>query len=147
MSNVLESKPVSDLSTLSLDAAFQLDLIERHKAADLSVLTLLLNRLATPGDSQQDLNPLNLQGHPLDVDIFNSALHRIEPTPVVDVADLQKRVAALMVKMRAVAEGGNSELVGPIKRFCLSLHEALLSANSPFNHQDGWVLMKDERLA
>ncbi len=147
MNHVACGTGLADLSTLSLDAAVQLDLIERHKTADLGVLTRLLVLLEKPDDSGSDANPLNLQDRPLDVDIFNSAIHRIESTPVVDVSELQSRVQALMAKMRAVAEGKNTESVNSIKRFCLSLHQALLSANSPFHQQDEWVLMRDERLA
>jgi hypothetical protein len=49
--------------------------------------------------------------------------------------------------MRDVADGRDTEAAGLLKRFCLSLHQALLSEASPFHYQDEWILMKDELLA
>ena len=137
----------ADLSTLSLDAAFQLDRVERHQAADLTILRRLVECLGSSDDHGNAVNALNLQEHPLNVDIFNSAILRIEAAPVLNVADLETKVKSLLTKMRAVSEGHPTDSIDALKRFCLSLHQALLSENSPFHHQDEWVLMRDERLA
>ena len=117
----------ADLSTLSLDAAFQLDRVERHQEADLKILRRLMECLGSSDGHGGSVKALNLQEYPLNVDIFNSAMHRIEASPVQSLADLETKIKSLLEKMRAVSEGGGMESIGALKRFCLSLHQALLS--------------------
>jgi hypothetical protein len=103
--------------------------------------------LGSSTGSGDSVDALNLHENPLDLDIFNSAIHRIETEPVVNVSDLETKLSILIAKMREVADGRYTEAAGSLKKFCLSLHQALLSDASPFRYQDEWILTKDELFA
>jgi hypothetical protein len=139
--------PRPDLFTLSLDAALQLDKMERSRSADLQIIQNFLDCLRSPSGLHDDQDALNLSSNPLCADLFSSVIGRIDKHPVEHVADLEKKVIAILTKLSAVASGLDSEGVGPLKKFCLSLHQALLNEANPFRQEDEWLLMKDERFA
>jgi hypothetical protein len=77
----------ADLSTLSLDAAVQLDRLARKQPADLDSLNRFLQSLgATTGVSHPDT--FNLQSKPLDFDILDRAFYRVDQVSISHVADL-----------------------------------------------------------
>ena len=140
--------PRPDLLTLSLDAALQLDKMERSGSADLQIIQNFLDCLRSPGGLHADQDALNLSSNPLCADLFSSVIGRTDNHPVEHVADLEKKVIKILIKLSAVASGLDSEGVGPLKKFCLSLHQALLNDEAnPFRQEDEWLLMKDERFA
>jgi hypothetical protein len=139
--------PRPDLSALSLDAALQLDAMERSGSADLKIIQNFLDCLRSPSGLHADQNALNLNSNPLSADLFSTVIGRIDKHPVERVADLEKKVIALLTKLNAVAHGHDSENIGPLKKFCLSLHQALLNDAIPFREEDDWLIMKDERFA
>jgi hypothetical protein len=139
--------PPPDLSTLSLDAALQLDKMERSGSADLQIIQNFLDCLRSPSGLHAEHDALNLSSNPLSADLFSSVIGRTDKRPVEHVADLEKKVIAVLTELSAVASGRNIEGIGPLKKFCLSLHQALLNEAAPFRQEDDWLLMKDERFA
>jgi hypothetical protein len=130
----------SDLSTLSLDAAVQLDRLARLQPADLESLNRFLLSL---GASTEACHPdqLNLQSKPIDLDILDRAFYRVDQVSKVD--DLEQRLGALIQAIREVANGRASSKLSRLKTFCLSLHQALLAEMSPFKKDDEWVIRRE----
>ena len=134
----------ADLSTLSLDAAFQLDKVERNQPSNPLIIRRFLERLIDPEGLGNTPDTMDLQRYPLEVNIFNSAIHRVEATPVENIDELQLRLLELLKKLREVSEGRGLDSVGSLKRFCLSLHQSLLTESSQFRHEDEWILSRDD---
>jgi hypothetical protein len=130
----------SDLSTLSLDAAVQLDRLARHQPANLESLNLFLHSLsASTGTCHPD--QLNLQSKPIDLDILDRAFYRLDQVSRVD--DLEQKLGALIQSIREVANGGLGPELNTLKTFCLSLHQALLAEMSPFEKDDEWIIRRE----
>jgi hypothetical protein len=140
------TQTASDLSTLSLDAAVQLDRLARKQPADLESLNRFLRTLgASTGVSHPD--SFNLQPKPLDFDILDRAFYRVDQVSISHVADLERRLGELIAMIRKVANGGETSELNTLKTFCLSLHQALLSETSPFRRDDEWIIRREDRSA
>jgi hypothetical protein len=140
----LEPRP--ELTSLSLDAALQLDRIERAGTADLSVLKSFLACLRSPSWLQIDPERPDFHSNPIGADIFNLAVVRADDAPIERVSDLEAKVSALLSKLKTVASGEPTNDVAVLKSFCLGLHQALLNESSPFRYQDDWIA-RDQRFA
>lgn len=140
----------TDLSGLSLDAALQLDRIEKHQSANRSILGQFLACVGTTTGHASSTGAMFLQDNPLKVQIFSSALDRsTEDTPSTNMAELESKLAAILSCINDVAGGGNpgAQRISALKGFCLSLHQALLNESSPFHVEDESFMMRDEHFA
>jgi hypothetical protein len=99
------------LFTLSLVAALQIDKMERSRSADLQIIQNFLDCLRSPSGLHADQDALNLSSNPLCADLFSSVIGRIDKHPVEHVADLEKKVIAILTKLSAVASGLDSEAI------------------------------------
>ncbi|MBM0207632.1 hypothetical protein JNW90_35135 [Micromonospora sp. STR1s_5] len=141
--------PRANLPGLSLDAALQLDRIERHQSADRSILGQFLACLGSTTGPSSGPGAMFLQDNPLNVQIFSSALDRAEEAPSTNMAELERKLSAVLDGISDVAQGGNPDpnRVSALKGFCLSLHQALLNEASPFHMDDEPFMMRDEHFA
>ena len=94
-------------------------------------------------ECRHDDGCLKLQGSPVNVEIFNWALHGVETEPMKDVSDLELRLSELLTALKAVTEGREAQNLKPLKAFCLSLHQALLNETSPFRADEDWVFTRE----
>ncbi len=131
-----------DLTTLSLDTALELDRLARDKAADLRTIEAFGDCLGSSPSSVSGNDRLYcLQENPLNVDILNSALYRSEGPALVNIDDLDARLRELISKLKEVASGQSKDatVIAGLKRFCLSLHTALLDEITPKADRDEWM--------
>jgi hypothetical protein len=146
--NVMEAAtavPV-DLSSLSLDAAIQLDRLAHHKPANLSLIADLAKRLGSPSAVPENSSLLCLQENPVNVDIFNSALSS-NGAHIQNIEELEAKVREVILRINEVAAGQTTEpnLVSGLKRFCLSLHRVLLDEIAPKVDHDEWMPIQNAR--
>jgi len=83
--------------------------MERSRSADLQIIQNFLDCLRSPSGLHADQDALNLSSNPLCADLFSSVIGRIDKHPVEHVADLEKKVIAILTKLSAVASGLDSE--------------------------------------
>lgn len=146
--NVIEAVtavPV-DLSSLSLDAAIQLDRLAHQKPANLSLISDFAKRLGSPSAVQGNSNLLCLQENPVNVDIFNTALSS-NGAHLQNIEELEAKVRELILKINEVATGQTTEpnVISGLKRFCLSLHRVLLDEIAPKVDHDEWMPIQNVR--
>jgi hypothetical protein len=136
----------SKLSALSLDAALEIERLERRQEADLNVLRSFFDCLTTEVDGGES-SSLRLTEDPLRVQLLRSTIDRIEK-PVSDISDLSARLEQLMASFEAISTGHKQEGLALLKRFCLSLHQTFLNEISPFHHSEEWdAPILEERFA
>lgn len=137
---MIADKP-TDLSSLTLDAAIQLDRLEKHKTADREIIQLFARRLTSPSGSSEPANFFCLNENPVGVDILSSALNNVEGAKVVSMSELETMLKALVAKVVDVASGKEVEEreIGNLKQFCLALHRTLLEELSPNIETDEWM--------
>lgn len=138
-----------DFSSLTLDAAIQLDRLGKHKAADLNVIHNFAKFLAAPSGSAGAQSLFCLQENPVSVDIFTSAISSVEGAHLANLSDLEAKIRDLIALVSEVASGANRDhgQIASLKRFCLSLHRVLLDELSPSIDNDEWMPPRDERFA
>ena len=137
---MIAEKP-ADLSSLTLDAAIQLDRLEKHKPADRGIIQSFAKRLASPSDSSGPADLFCLNENPVGVDILRSALNNVEGAKLVNIAELEAMLKTLVARVDDVASGKpvDEREIGNLKRFCLSLHRTLLEELSPKAETDEWM--------
>lgn len=140
-----------DLTTLSLDTALELDRLGRNKAADLKTIETFGDCLSSAPSAATSSDRLYcLQENPVNVDILNSALYRVEGPALVNIDDLDARLRELIGRVKEVASGNNTDanVITGLKRFCLALHTALLEEIMPKVDRDEWMsTQQDFRIA
>lgn len=148
MPDIMEATPV-DFSSLTLDAAIQLDKLEKHKQADLKVIDAFAKFLAAPTGTIGAQSMFCLQENPVSVDIFTSAISSVENARLVNISELEAKIRDLVTRVSEVASGKNHDegQIASLKRFCLSLHRVLLDELSPTMDNDEWMPTRDERFA
>jgi hypothetical protein len=140
-----------DLTTLSLDTALELDRLARNKAADLKTIESFGECLGSSPPSAGGSQRLYcLQENPLNVDILNWALYRVEGPALVNIDDLDARLREVIARIKEVGSGHSKDanVLAGLKRFCLSLHTALLEEITPKVDRDEWMsTQQDLRVA
>lgn len=147
MNTQLEAPSRRTLSALSLDAAIEIDRLERHQHANPEVLrefVALLGSSLGGGSTAQSAQRLNED--PIGVAVFVSALEGTD-RPVSTASELPTMLETLLADLNLVAESHAEQGLEVFKRFCLSLHRALLSEAGDFGRRDEWVFDRDELLA
>lgn len=140
----IEVRP--DLATLSLDAAIQLDRINQQRPCDREVLADFLKALVSFDGQPASGAGLSFAGDPLNVEIFNSALQKIQSHPAKNVEDVRRSAERFYLMMRAVSDGYEVDNVHLLRDTCLSLHRTLLNHQSPFRTEDDWILAGNEQI-
>jgi hypothetical protein len=135
------AEEMTDLTSLTLDTAIQLDRLEKHKPADRQIIHSFAKRLASPGGSSGPADLFCLDENPVSVDILSSALNNIEGAKLVSIGELEAMLKALVARVDDVASGKQADEreIGSLKKFCLSLHRTLLEELSPKNETDEWM--------
>jgi hypothetical protein len=134
----------TDLSSLALDAALQLDRLSRDVRADLGPIDAFGKQLGSPTKSPAKAGLFCLQENPVNVDILNSALFRTDEPALVNVADLEARLREILTRLHEVAAGRHQDksVLTALKRFCLSLHTVLLDELTPRVDRDEWMTVQ-----
>jgi hypothetical protein len=142
-----KANPV-DFSSLALDAAIQLDRLQKHKGADLSVINSFAKYLEAPSGGSGTAGLFCLHENPVNVDILNSAIYGVDGHRLVSIDDLEAKARELIVRVNDVASGRNTDerTISSLKRFCLSLHRILLEKLAPTSENDEWMPARDKRL-
>jgi hypothetical protein len=137
---MIAEKP-TDLSSLTLDAAIQLDRLEKHKPADRGIIGSFAKRLASPGGASGPADLFCLNENPVGVDILSSVLTNAEGAKLVNIGELEAMLKALVSRVDDVAAGKqvDEQEFGSLKRFCLALHRTLLEVSSPKMETDEWM--------
>jgi hypothetical protein len=135
-----------DFPSLTLDAAIQLDRLEKHKEADLGVISSFGKYLESPSGHRPTSGPFALSENPVNVEILSSALFSVEGAPLVNMGELEERVRTLVSNVNNVGAGNTTDerIVVGLKRFCLSLHRVLLNELTPAA-DDEWMPVHDAR--
>jgi hypothetical protein len=138
-----------DFSSLTLDAAIQLDRLQKHKQADLAVIDSFAKYLESPSGIGSAPGVFCLQENPVNVDILSSAIYSVDGARLVSINDLEAKIRDLIARVNDVASGRNTDegVIAGLKRFCLSLHRVLLDELSPAVDNDEWMPARDERFA
>jgi hypothetical protein len=131
----------ADLSSLTLDAAIQLDRIQKHKSADRSIIKSFARRLASPAGASGSADLFCLHENPVSVDIMSSAIRDLDGAKLVNMGELEAVVKDLVARVNDVASGKelDDREVANLKQFCLSLHRILLEELSPKSDNDEWM--------
>ncbi|MER8562054.1 hypothetical protein [Mesorhizobium sp. M0578] len=137
-----------DFPSLALDAAIQLDRLQQHKDADLGIISSFGSYLEAPSGHTPAGGLFALSENPVNVEILNSALYSVEGARLVNIAELEEKVKALVHSVKDVGAGKTSDegVVSGLKRFCLSLHRVLLDELTP-SADDEWMPVHDARFA
>lgn len=145
---MIAEKP-TDLSSLTLDAAIQLDRLEKYKPADRGIIQSFAKRLASPSDPSSPAHLYCLNENPVGVDILSSALSNVEGTKLVSIVELEVVLKALVARVNDVASGKqvDEQEIRSLKRFCLALHRTLLEELSPKTETDEWMPALHARVA
>lgn len=131
----------ADLSSLTLDAAIQLDRLEKHKPADRAIIHSFAKHLASPGGTPGRANLFCLNENPVGVDILSSVLNNIEGAKLVSIGELEEMLKALVARVDDVASGKqvDEREISSLKKFCLALHRTLLEEFSSNSETDEWM--------
>ena len=131
----------TDLSSLTLDAAIQLDRLEKHKPADREIIKLFARCLASPGGSSSTADLFCLNENPVGVDILSSTLNNIDGPKLVNIGELEAMLKSIVARVDDVASGKQVDqgVIGTLKQFCLALHRTLLEELSPKTEIDEWM--------
>lgn len=145
---MIAEKP-TDLSSLTLDAAIQLDRLGKHKPADRGIIHSFAKRLASPCDSSSPAHLFCLNENPVGVDILSSALNNLEGKKLVSIGELEAMLNTLVTRVYDVASGKevDEQVIGSLKIFCLALHRTLLEELSPKTEPDEWMPAPHARVA
>jgi len=135
-----------DLTSLSLDAALQLDRLAQKKTADLATISAFGQRMSSSEGLPGSARPFSFQENPVNIDILNSALYRSEGPTLVNISDLEARLNDLLSKINEVAAGRDKDegTLSSLKRFCLALHTALLEELVPRTSPNDWMSAQQE---
>lgn len=135
-----------DLTSLSLDAALQLDRLAHKKTADLATIGAFGQRMSSSENLQGFARPFSFHENPVNIDILNSALYRSEGPTLVSISDLEARLNDLLSKINEVAAGRDEDesTLSSLKRFCLALHTALLEEVVPRTDPNDWMSVQQE---
>lgn len=147
MQNQLRMDTV-DFPSLTLDAAIQLDRLQKHKDADLGIISSFGKYLESPSGHVPAAGLFALSENPVNVEILSSALYSVEDAPPVNMGELEERVKTLVHNVNDVGAGKTTDdgIVTGLKRFCLSLHRVLLNELTPAA-DDEWMPVHDARFA
>ncbi|ANK88261.1 hypothetical protein PYR71_28355 [Rhizobium sp. MC63] len=137
-----------DFPSLALDAAIELDKLEKRQPADLATIQRFGHYLEAPPSGGRPVSLFALSENPVNVEILNSAIFHTEGASLSNFNDLEQWVRDLVAQAKAIAAGEStgSEEIGSLKRFCLSLHQVLLEELTPAP-DDEWMPAYDERVA
>ena len=137
-----------DFPSLTLDAAIQLDRLQRHKDADLDIISSFGKYLESPSGNAPAAGLFALSENPVNVEILSSALYSVEGEPLVNMGELEKRVKTLVHNVNDVGAGKvtDEKTINGLKGFCLSLHRVLLNELTP-EADDEWMPVHDDRFA
>jgi hypothetical protein len=137
---MIAEKP-TDLSSLTLDAAIQLDRLEKHKPADLGIIKSFARCLVSPGGASGPADLFCLNENPVGVDILSSALNNVEGAKLVSIGELEAMLKTLVARVDDIASGKlvDQREISSIKQFCLALHRTLLEELSPNTEMDEWM--------
>lgn len=137
-----------DFPSLALDTAIQLDRLQKHKEADLGVISSFGKYLESPSGHAPAAGLFALSENPVNVEILSTALFSVEGAPLVNMGELEDRVKTLVSNVNEVGAGKTTDegIVGGLKRFCLSLHRVLLDELTPAA-DDEWMPVYDARFA
>ncbi|MEN3147900.1 hypothetical protein ABCW43_11330 [Neorhizobium sp. IRAMC:178] len=137
-----------DFPSLALDAAIQLDHLEKHKDADLEVISTFGKYLASPSGNAPTAGLFALSENPVNVEILNSAFYSVEGTASTNMKELEGKLKTLVKSVSDVGSGASADesVVAALKRFCLSLHRVLLDDLAPAA-DDEWMPIHDARFA
>jgi hypothetical protein len=94
-----------DFPSLTLDAAIQLDRLQKHKNADLEVISSFGRYLESPSGHKPASGLFALSENPLNVEILNSALYSVEGSPLLSMGDLEERVKEFVHNVNDVGAG------------------------------------------
>jgi hypothetical protein len=147
MQNQLRADTV-DFPSLTLDAAIQLDRLQKHKEADLGIISSFGKYLESPSGHAPTAGLFALSENPVNVEILSSALYSVESAPPVNMVELEERVKTLVCNVNNVGAGKitDDSIISGLKSFCLSLHRVLLNELTPAAN-DEWMPVQDARIA
>jgi len=137
-----------DFPSLTLDAAIQLDRLQKHQDANLAVISSFGKYLAAPSGHTPAAGLFALSENPVNVEILSSALYSVEGARLINMGELEERVKKLVLNVNDVGAGKTTDavIVAGLKRFCLSLHRVLLDELTPAT-DDEWMPVHDARFA
>ena len=137
-----------DFPSLTLDAAIQLDRLQKHKDADLGIISSFGRYLESPSGHTPAAGLFALSENPVNVEILSTALYSVEGAQFMNMDELEERVKTLVHNVNDVGAGkvADEGIVVGLKRFCLSLHRVLLNELTPAA-DDEWMPVHDARFA
>lgn len=117
----------TDLADLSLEAVIELDRYLQGQQADFDTVRKLKARLGDVAALQAGQDILNLQGNPRTIGIFDRALHDALQRSTTNIRDLANEILSVFEAIDNVQKADNRADLQMIKKFCISLHEGLVS--------------------
>jgi hypothetical protein len=133
---------LSDLSSVALDAAIQLDRILQGRAADEAPLKKLSDRLRGASELPTGGTALSLHYNPAALGVLSRAVERSEQRTLNTVTDLAHEMAQFVELLARDTSGGDKEKLEKSLSFCLSLHSELvaeLSKSEVIVPSDDWT--------
>jgi hypothetical protein len=128
----------SDLSTLSLDAAIELDNLLRREKVDHSKINRLALALETASGFSENQGALKLQADPLTIDVFDKALVSAGGPRYVNIEELGSHLKDLISIMQHADKDLERREIEATKSFCISLHDVLISQLSVSEDSDDY---------
>lgn len=117
-----------ELSVLSLDAAIELDQLQRGEPSDTEVIRSLVYKLGL-NPLVGSVDALSRLVDPKTVDIYNRTISRLADNPLNTLDQLAERVRSYSeVFARDIGSADRAD-VEAMRDFCLALHRELLSDN------------------
>jgi hypothetical protein len=133
---------LSNLSSVALDAAIQLDRILQGRAADEAPLKKLSERLRGASELPAGGTALSLHYNPAALGVLNRAVERSEQRILNTVTDLAHEIAQFVDLLGRDTSGCDKGKIKKSLSFCLSLHSELvaeLSQSEVIVPSDDWT--------
>jgi hypothetical protein len=121
---------LSDLTTVSLDAAIQLDRILHGRTPDYVPLRRLSDSLRAASDVLPGGTALSLQYNPTALGVLSRAVERSDKRILDTVVDLTKEIAEFVDMLSKEPAAWDKETTERSLSFCLSLHRELVAEAS-----------------